>query len=88
MRGGSSRGRRRGLGDGVVVADVAEAGEGRAESDAGARGALDGLLELEEDEMVEGWREEREGRRCQKQQDTEIKTKMTDKKEEQTDEKN
>lgn len=37
-----------------MVADVAEAGERRAEPDAGARGALDGLLELKEEEQEEG----------------------------------
>lgn len=46
--GGGGRGRRR-VGDGVVVADVAEAGQRGAETDAGARGSLDGLLELEEE---------------------------------------
>lgn len=37
-----------------MVADVTEAGQGRAEPNAGAGGALDGLLELEEEEK--GWR--------------------------------
>lgn len=50
-RGGGGRGGRgrRRVGDGVVVADVAEAGQGGAETDAGARGSLDGLLELKEE---------------------------------------
>lgn len=36
-----------------MVADVAKAGERRAEPDAGSRGALDGLLELEEEQEEE-----------------------------------
>lgn len=42
-------GRRQRFSHRVVVAYVPEAGERRAEADSGARGALDGLLELEED---------------------------------------
>lgn len=35
-----------------MVGDVAEAGKRRAEPDTGARGALDGLLELKEEEEM------------------------------------
>lgn len=45
-RGGRGRWR---VGDGVVVADVTEAGQRGPETNAGARGSLDGLLELEEE---------------------------------------
>ena len=71
--GWRSRRRRWRFRDRVVVADVAEAGERRAEPDAGARGALDGLLELEEDEeekgkdgKVKGWRIKMEGGKTRK----------------------
>lgn len=44
-----------------MVADVTKAGERRAESYTGARGALDGLLELKEEEGKEEKVKEKNG---------------------------